>query len=68
VNPEAKVVSFVLRFVYEEPPAGSAAPGTGWYSIIRHVQSDTERHLTRWEDITAFITQYVTLDKDAPHE
>jgi hypothetical protein len=32
------------------------------------VQSDTERHLTRWEDIVAFIGQYVDLSKEAAHE
>jgi hypothetical protein len=68
VNPEAKVVSFVLRFVYEEPAADPAQPAADWYSVIRHVQSDTERHLTRWEDIQAFIAQYVALDKEARHE
>jgi hypothetical protein len=68
MNPEAKLVSFVLRFVYEEAPDEPDAPAPGWYSVVRHVQSDTERHLTRWEDIVAFIGQYVDLDKDPAHE
>ena len=68
MNPEAKLVSFVLRFVYEEAPEDPTAPAPGWYSVVRHVQSDTERHLTRWEDIVAFIGQYVDLTKDPAHE
>lgn len=65
---EAKLVSFVLRFVYEEAAGDPDQRATSWYSVIRHVQSDTERHLTRWEDIVAFINQYVDLSKDAPHD
>ncbi len=68
MNPDAKLVSFVLRFVYEERADDGNAPPPGWYSVVRHVQSDTERHLTRWEDIVAFIGQYVDLNKDAAHE
>jgi hypothetical protein len=68
MNPESKLVSFVLRFVYEEGAEEPAIPASGWYSVVRHVQSDTERHLTRWEDIVAFIGQYVDLSKDAAHE
>jgi hypothetical protein len=71
VNPEAKLVSFVLRFVVEEPDGGSGpagAPPPDWYSVIRHVQSDTERHFTRWEDIVAFIAQYVDLTVEVKHD
>jgi hypothetical protein len=68
MHPEAKLVSFVLRFVYEESPDEPDAPGPGWYSVVRHVQSDTERHLTRWEDVVAFIGQYVDLNKEPAHE
>jgi hypothetical protein len=68
MNSEAKLVSFVLRFVYEDDTDAADGPPPGWYSVVRHVQSDTERHLTRWEDIVAFIAQYVDLNKDAAHE
>ncbi len=68
MNPESKLVSFVLRFVYEEGADEPSTPPPGWYSVVRHVQSDTERHLTRWEDITAFIGQYVDLSKEPAHE
>ena len=65
---EPKLVSFVLRFVAEESAADPAGRATGWYSVIRHVQSDTEQHLTRWEDIVAFIAEYVDLNRDAQHD
>lgn len=65
---EAKLVSFVLRFVYEEAAGEQPNRATEWYSVIRHVQSDTELHLTRWEDIVAFISRYVDLGQDPPHE
>lgn len=68
MQPEAHTVSFVLRFVYEEPPGGEAIPAAGWYSVVRHVQSNTERHFTRWEDVVAFLSQFVDLQRDPDHE
>lgn len=68
MNPEPKLVSFVLRFVYDEPSEGATLgePGThGWYGIVRHVQSNSERHFTSWEDVSAFVAQYVDLRKEA---
>jgi hypothetical protein len=68
LNTEPKLVSFVLRFVYDEASEG-ATPGEhgaqGWYGIVRHVQSNSERHFTRWEDVSAFVAQYVDLRKEA---
>ena len=68
MNPEPKLVSFVLRFVYDEP-SEHATPGEhgaqGWYGIVRHVQSNSERHFTSWEDVSAFVAQYVDLRKEA---
>jgi hypothetical protein len=68
VEMEAKLVSFVLRFVGEESSGEPENRATAWYSVIRHVQSDTERRLTRWEDIVAFINQYVDLGQEPPHD
>jgi len=62
MNPEARVASFVLRFVYEQVSTAPEQRATGWYSVVRHVQSDTERHFTRWEDVVQFMSQYVDLD------
>jgi len=68
MNPEAKSVSFVLRFVYEEPPGDGERRAGPWYSVVRHVQSNTERHFTRWDDVVAFIEDYVNLDRESRHE
>jgi hypothetical protein len=75
---EGNLVSFVLRFVHDEPglplptesplPAesgeGELEPMSGaanWHGIIRHVQSNSERHFTHWTDALSFIQQYVDL-------
>jgi hypothetical protein len=64
----ASTVSFVVRFVYEAAAGAPDAPAVGWYSVIRHVQSNTERRLTRWADVVAFMEQYVNLEQSAAHE
>ena len=64
MSPETNVVSFVLRFVYDEPPDRSAHLVAGWHGVIRHVQSDAERPFTRWRDAVAFIEQYVHVGED----
>jgi hypothetical protein len=68
MSPETGVVSFVLRFVYDEPPSESALPVAGWHGVIRHVQSDSERHFTRWTDAVAFIDQFVRVQQENPNE
>jgi hypothetical protein len=68
LNPEQKIVSFVLRFVYEAQPGEPDGRAEGWYSVIRHVQSDVEHRFTRWRDIEAFIEQYIDLSKDKRDE
>jgi hypothetical protein len=68
VNQEPKIVSFVLRFVYEKPPHRPDGLADGWYSVVRHVQSDHERRFAHWEDIVTFIQQYVDLSNDAKDE
>jgi hypothetical protein len=60
---ETKVVSFVLRFVRNESTNESGHPLTGWYGLIRHVQSGDERHFVHWDDAVAFIAHYVRVDK-----
>lgn len=66
--PETKVVSFVLRFVLDEPTADAPHPAAGWRGLIRHVQSGEERHFTRWADAAAFIAHYVHVDETVPGE
>ncbi len=43
------------------PNPNSVRLTSGWYSVIRHVQSDTERHLASWAEVSAFIDHYVDL-------
>jgi hypothetical protein len=65
---DSRIVSFVLRFVVDQKTPEPDGPASDWYGVIRHVQSDEEAHLTRWEDISAFIRKYVDLGKDAVDE
>ena len=70
MNPEANLVSFVLRFVAEQPADGSRdeagrATSSPWRGVIRHVQSNEERHFSRWADAVAFISQFVPVEESA---
>ncbi|HKZ82251.1 MAG TPA: hypothetical protein VJ793_01185 [Anaerolineae bacterium] len=64
MSSEVGVVSFVLRFVVDESPGASLHSVTGWRGLIRHVQSDAERHFVHWADAVAFIEQYVKVSDD----
>ncbi len=71
MNGDTRLVSFVLRFVYEDPPAaGETAPEVGkdpppgWHGSIRHVQSNAERHFTRWADAVGFMAEYVEIEQE----
>jgi hypothetical protein len=35
MEPETRLVSFMLRFVYEEIPDGAESPAAGWIGVIR---------------------------------
>lgn len=58
---ETRLRSFVVRFVSTEACADAARPMTDWYGVIRHVQSNSERHFTRWDEALEFMSQYVDL-------
>ncbi len=58
-NIDIQVASFLIRFVFEAPAAGQRS--TGWHGVVRHVQTNAERHFTRWEDAVAFVAGYVDL-------
>jgi hypothetical protein len=60
--PETHLVSFVLRFVCEGLANLADKPAGEWHGVLRHVQSNTELHFTRWEDAVAFIAQHVELN------
>jgi hypothetical protein len=62
---ETHVVSFIVRFVYDQAADGDAGLGAGWHGVVRHVQSNEERHFTRWADAVAFIARYVPMEGDA---
>jgi hypothetical protein len=68
VSREARVTSFVVRFVYEEEHDPNHDEAGHWYSVVRHVQSNTEKRFTRWEDVVLFLRQYVDLSKGAKDE
>ena len=57
--------SFVLRFMQETKPDETARRTAAWHGVVRHVQSNTERHFTRWADASAFIAEYVDLQEEA---
>lgn len=54
------LTSFVVRFVQTE------ANPADWHGLIRHIQSNTERAFTRWEDAQAFMGQYINLHPAHP--
>ena len=62
---EANLTSFVLRFVSDQPSdlteSALVSGSQTWHGIIRHVQTNQERHFTRWAEAVAFIEQYVDL-------
>jgi hypothetical protein len=67
---EKAMVSFVVRFVHDEPASevtgddDRAPPAVAtWHGTIRHVQSDAERRFIRWEEALAFIAEYVDLEQ-----
>jgi len=63
------IASFVLRFVQSRVIDGSADPSqTDWHGVIKHVQSNTERHFARFSDAVAFIASYVSLNEGAETE
>lgn len=55
-----RVDSFVLRF-------SADAEDAAWRGLIRHVQTDTERHFTRLDELLEFVGGYVSLNENAGH-
>jgi len=62
---ETSLVSFVVRFICDEPAAPPEHPATHWHGVVRHVQSRVERRFTEWDEAMAFIEQYVSLTRPA---
>jgi len=65
---ETNLDSFVLRFMQETRPSEKTRRAPAWHGIIRHVQSNTERHFTRWADALAFISEFVDLREEIADE
>ncbi len=66
---QTSLVSFVLRFVLDEPPSSGAMRSLPrWHGVIRHVQTNEEVHFARWKEAVAFIEQYVKLALPPPSE
>lgn len=65
MSSENRLDSFVLRFIHEEGAEAAADTPPVWRGVIRHVQSNSERHVTQWDEIVAFIEQYVSLLQQA---
>lgn len=61
---ETDLNSFVLRFMQETGPDEKTRRASAWHGIVRHVQSNTERHFTRWDDALTFISEFVDLRED----
>jgi hypothetical protein len=57
------IVSFVIRFILEEPSEADISPLR--HIIIRHVQTDQEISCAHWTDVVAFVQRFVQLDIDA---
>lgn len=53
-----KIVSFVLRFVQDEPLPNNQ---TVYRGVIRHVQSDQTLTFSEWEDAQEFIEKFVQI-------
>jgi hypothetical protein len=64
-DPDVRMTSFVLRFVHDRTGERAGARQAGWHGLIRHVQSNEERHFSRWADAVAFIARYVEVEPAA---
>lgn len=65
---ETNVDSFVLRFVREAPATEACSDGLAWRGMIRHVQTSRERAFLRWADALTFISEFVDLHQEQPHD
>ncbi len=59
-EPVQNIVSFVIRFVQEQPDEQASRPR--YRGAIRHVQSDQEVSFTNWSDAVAFMQRYMPLE------
>ena len=55
-----KIVSFVIRFIHDQPVKGDLPLYRG---IIRHVETDQELTFTDWEAAQGFMENFVQIKK-----
>ena len=60
--PQTNVASFVLRFMQDGTDTDTDAPPASWRGVIKHVQTNEEKHFTSFADAIDFIAGYVNLN------
>jgi len=56
-NVYPNIVSFVIRFVQDDPVSKAGEPA--YRGSVRHIQTDSEITFTNWEDAMVFMQNYV---------
>jgi hypothetical protein len=64
--PQTNVASFVLRFMQDG--TDTDAPPASWRGVVKHVQTNEEKHFTSFADAIEFIAGYVNLKEYEKHE
>ena len=54
------ILSFVIRFVIEA--SSDQRSGLPYRGTVRHIQADEEIAFSNWEEVVAFIQDYVPLE------
>ncbi|HEX7568140.1 MAG TPA: hypothetical protein VF355_06195 [Anaerolineaceae bacterium] len=63
MEPPPSIISFVIRFILEEPSDEQIPPLRR--IIVRHIQTDQEISCSSWTDVVAFVQQFVQLENNA---
>ena len=63
MEPPPSIISFVIRFILEEPSDEQIPPLRR--IIVRHIQTDQEISCSSWTDVVAFVQQFVLLENNA---
>ncbi len=59
--PQTNVASFVLRFMQDRTDTDTDTPPANWRGVVKHVQTNEEKHFTNFADAIDFIAGYVNL-------
>lgn len=63
MEPPPSIISFVIRFILEEPSDEQIPPLRR--IIVRHIQTDQEISCSSWTDVVAFVQQFVQLENNS---